>query len=330
LALTTTKKISLDFYNNNYITVNAKQLDTESRYINITCTDYGKKVTLSADTMSVFVRYKKSDGKFAFNDAEILEDGTIDVELTQQMLAVDGKQTVDIIIVAESGLNVESLNDAENIYDLGVTIVSTMTFYVNVEPTAIEHSCVTSVDEFDALLKALARLGATEDTMRTLKSELEISKSDTEAATADAKDALEKAEEAERAAGVAQEKAEAAYNSIDEYVTKAEKAVADADVVVKNCNEIIDKGIVLQSEKGVENGVATLDENGQITESQVETLCNNIALDFENMGNLMEDIGQRVDDIENILERLPEIHYGTSAPSNSLGKNGDIYMQIIE
>ena len=36
-------KISLDFYIRKIITVNAKQLDSDSRVINITCTENGKK-----------------------------------------------------------------------------------------------------------------------------------------------------------------------------------------------------------------------------------------------------------------------------------------------
>ena len=104
MALTTTKKISLDFYNNNLVTINAKQLDTAARYVNVTCTDYGKKAVLDPDTMSAFVRYKKSDGHKVFNDAFIQSDGTVQFELTQQMLASEGKQTVDLLIVATPGL----------------------------------------------------------------------------------------------------------------------------------------------------------------------------------------------------------------------------------
>ena len=55
-------KISLDFYIRKIITVNAKQLDSDSRIINITCTENGKKFFVDSSTTSAFVRYKKSDG----------------------------------------------------------------------------------------------------------------------------------------------------------------------------------------------------------------------------------------------------------------------------
>ena len=100
LGLSTTKNISLDFYNNNRVVINAIQYDTESRYINITCTDYGKKVSLNSSEVSAFVRYKKSDGNDIFNDTTIQDDGTIQMLLTQQMLAATGTQTADLLIVA--------------------------------------------------------------------------------------------------------------------------------------------------------------------------------------------------------------------------------------
>ena len=53
-------KISLDFYIRKIITVNAKQLDSDSRVINITCTENGKKFFVDSSTTSAFVRYKKS------------------------------------------------------------------------------------------------------------------------------------------------------------------------------------------------------------------------------------------------------------------------------
>ena len=60
--LKTIEPISLDFYNNNIKTINAKQLDTNSRYVKISCTEHGKKIALNPQTMNAYLTSKKPDG----------------------------------------------------------------------------------------------------------------------------------------------------------------------------------------------------------------------------------------------------------------------------
>lgn len=346
MPLITTKKISLDFYINNYISVNAKQLDTESRYVNIACTDHGQKVILDSDTMSAFVRYKKSDGNNVFNDAVILDDGTIQLELTQQMLAVEGKQSVDIIIVASSGLSVDNLVSYDSIYSLKDTsIISTMTFYVNVIPAAIEHSRITSSSEYNALLQALSRLVNTEismaDLARIINQSIEdansaIDKANSAANNANtqatsAKTATENANNATIAANTAKSNADDVTAEMRLVLADAEAATDRANEAAELCESIIDKtGVIMQNEKGVANGVATLDANGQITTEQVSSIYDVISSNFENVSESIQTVSKKVDIIENSFNTLHEVYSGTNAPDNSIGKNGDIYMQIIE
>lgn len=162
MSLATTTKISLDLYNNNVVTINAKQLDNESRYVNVTCTDYGRKVTLDSSSLSAFVRYKKSDGNDVFNEATILEDGTIQIKLTQQMLATEGRQTADVLILSVAGLTVDDLTYANDFSVVDTRVMSTMTFYINVIPDAVDHNDVASTSEFDALTTAIAKVKAME------------------------------------------------------------------------------------------------------------------------------------------------------------------------
>lgn len=190
MSVTTRKEISLDFYNTNIVTVNAKQYDTESRFINISCTDHGKKVDLDKENVSAFVRYKKPDDKYVFNDATVEEDGTVTVELTQQMLAVPGKCAVDVLLIGASGIKADSLKTIDAVYKLS-PILSTMTFYLNVLPTPIEHSTVESRYEFNALLNGMARLVSVEEHME----ELDATLNDNEDARKNAENERVKAED---------------------------------------------------------------------------------------------------------------------------------------
>lgn len=166
-------KISLDFYNRNIVCVNAKQLDSKSRYIDVTFTNQGKKITLDHSSVSVIIRYKKSDGYYCFNNAvEITDDGTALFELTQQMLAVNGKNIADIMVINSSGINVENISDINDIYDLNVSIISTMSFYINTESIAIDNAVVESSYEYDALTTAIATTASIESHMKNLEQEL--------------------------------------------------------------------------------------------------------------------------------------------------------------
>lgn len=389
MALTTTKNISLDFYNNNLVTINAKQSDTAARYVNITCTDYGKKAVLDPDTMSAFVRYKKSDGHKVFNDATILNDGTIQIQLTSQMLASPGKQVIDLVIVSTPGLTAEELqyelvetyvedvkiarrdgsgssakystfkyadkistfdgkislvdpttvekpsqsnikevilgkyiytsysspyyfkipstadinhvtasspvsyetvtateayaltiNDrSESIYELGVSVISTMTFFINVISSTVDDTSVISTDEFAALTNALVRLNTTERTLKDLENtvssneEIRESNEETRQSTYNAnKQTLIDCEAATEEANAAAEDARNAIADMETYTTAATEAADRANLAADKCEDIVDSsGVIPRTEKGTADGVATLDENSKIPVEQINT-----------------------------------------------------------
>lgn len=396
MALTTTKNISLDFYNNNLVTINAKQLDTAARYVNVTCTDYGKKAVLDPDTMSAFVRYKKSDGHKVFNDAFIQSDGTVQFELTQQMLASEGKQTVDLLIVATPGLTASKLqyelleeyeedvrisyyssqtsvtgtvgwselqyadeisinigevelispitvsspsynnlngniqgkyikakigsstnyyriptsaklskmttstpfrtetvnssgayklsvrDKVDTLYDLGVTVISTMTFYINVYETAVENQSISSTDEFDALVDAVSRLTvvekdlqALEDTVESNENKRQTNESNRQSTYNSNKQVLTDCETATSEANAAAEDAREAITNMDTYTQAASDAADRANLAADKCQDIVDaSGVIPRTEKGTSGGVATLDSNSKIPVEQINTTFN--------------------------------------------------------
>ena len=198
-------KVLLDFYNNNIVRINAKQLD-KKRTVNIICTENGKKIKLDKDTMTIYIGCKKSDGKYGLYDATILDDGSILWELKEQLLVNPGVQKADVCVVSTSGIKVEKLEDITSATDLGVALISTMPLYINVVPTIIDHEEVGSVSEIDALNKALKDLAYTEHHMRDFESDLnaneEERKTNEETRKQNEKDRISKEKERNDAEGI--------------------------------------------------------------------------------------------------------------------------------
>lgn len=156
MSVTTMEKFCLDFQTNNIININAKQFDTKSRFINIVCSDHGKVVTLNSVTESVFVRWKKADETCVFKMGEILEDGSVLVELNQQMLMVSGTQVADIFITSKLASDAETAEDLESLFaNENTSIISTMKFNVNVVSAPFEAGELVSDDDVTALTDAL-------------------------------------------------------------------------------------------------------------------------------------------------------------------------------
>lgn len=167
MSLTIIKQISLDMYNNNFVSINAKQYDTSSRFLDITCTENGKQMILDKNKIKAFVRYKKSDGNNVLNEAEILDNGKVRVELTQQMLASHGRCQAELMLVYADGEM--AINK-----DLEITessVLSTMYFYINVMPVSINDKEIESTREYNALLRTVTRMVAVEKELQENENE---------------------------------------------------------------------------------------------------------------------------------------------------------------
>ncbi len=157
MALTTTMNINVDFYDKKYILINAKQLDKNSRFLSVTCYNHGKPFTLSA-AHSAYIRYKKADEHSVFNVCTI-NRGKVIVELTEQMLAVDGICSADLVIV-EGGNAVVDPDTGVITSIEGSSILSTMTFHIDVSETAVDDSDIESNYEFNILNETLDKYEA--------------------------------------------------------------------------------------------------------------------------------------------------------------------------
>ena len=159
MSLQTVKNINVDFYDKKYIMVNAKQYDSSSRWITITCYNQGSIFTLNADKHSVYVKYKKADGKAVLNSCRINYKGEVLVELTEQMLAAEGICYVDLVVV-NKGSAIVNIDTGEIITTDDSTVLSTMAFCINVYEASVDNSIFESSDEYGGLNDLLERAEA--------------------------------------------------------------------------------------------------------------------------------------------------------------------------
>lgn len=323
--------VSLDFYTNNIKTINVKQYDSKSRYIQVSFTEHGKKVELNKDTLSVITRYKKSDGKFGLQDCEILDDGTVMIQTTEQMLAVSGRCRLDVVILESNGLNVENFCDVTSFDDIDCAILSTMPLDLNVIACPVNDGELQSEYDFTALNESLAATKAAEEDMIAKNKEwakaeeertdaerkreqnvtnlinncqsevnevIQACQEKTDDAIQNASDATTSANNAATSADNAASNANSAtdnannaatyataeaqkckdvYQAISEgaeiVISECETARDRANAAAKDCEDIVAGiGVVMQTEKGVAGGVASLDETGKVPESQLPEL----------------------------------------------------------
>jgi hypothetical protein len=157
--LQTTTNINIDFYDKKYVLINAKQLDSQSRFLSITCYNHGEFYRLNEGEHSAYIRYRKADNNSVFNFCEIDRKGSIVVELTEQMLAVDGICVADLVIVNEGGAKVDT-QTGEIVGIENTSILSTMPLHIDVTGTAVANSDIESSYEYDGLNDLLERAEA--------------------------------------------------------------------------------------------------------------------------------------------------------------------------
>lgn len=190
------QKINLDFGRDTMpITVFAKQNDNKTRFLEITPLNGGQSYALE-EGITPRLQLTKADGHTVLNDTKI-ENGVIIAELTAQALAAPG------VAAAEIGLY------------KGEELLSSQTFYIDVERAAFDKDAPASSDEYNALVDAFNKI-------------------DGAATTADqaAKDAAAAVEDANKAAATVGAAVEAANNS----KTAADTAAGNANTAADNAN----------------------------------------------------------------------------------------------
>lgn len=170
----------------------AKQGDANSRTLKITLLESGLPYIVGERMARL--RLLKKDGTQCFNDAKTATGNVVTVELTAQMLAVEGLAVAEIAIYGASSL------------------ASSQRFYIEIEPYSLNPPAVTSSDEYKALTAALMRV--------------EEAKTIAETAVAQSLEALERIEEIDV-------EVDAAVSRADKATTAAITATEAANTAAK-------------------------------------------------------------------------------------------------
>lgn len=141
---TTTNKLVLDFHQRNYQTVLAKEYDKGSRFIPIQCMENGEPFALNS-SIEIQVKVLTPDSRALLeHSATIQDDGSILLELTENMLYYPGKATVELIFY-----------DYEHKKRL-----SPMKFDLLIDSSAYPDDKIISSDEFNALTDLIEKVNA--------------------------------------------------------------------------------------------------------------------------------------------------------------------------
>lgn len=135
------KNIILDIDNPVYTSIEAKQNDTLSRFIQFTLVNKGLPLDLTSHTVKIFG--VKQDNTLIFNQVEIVDSlaGIIKVELTNQALSVPGTLNCELVI-----------------YGLDNSVLSSKLFNIMVTKSLRDDSAIESTNEFSALTQGISKL----------------------------------------------------------------------------------------------------------------------------------------------------------------------------
>lgn len=159
MALQITTNINVDFYDNKYIMINAKQYDDKSRLISVTCYNQGDIYNISSRNHTAYIKYRKADGRWVLNCCTINNKGQILIELTEQMLAAAGVCYVDLFIV-NKGSAIVNIDTGSIVTVDGSSVLTTKAFYIDVQEAVVDNSLIESVDEYNGITDLLNRAEA--------------------------------------------------------------------------------------------------------------------------------------------------------------------------
>lgn len=140
----------------------AKQGDIGSRFLIMRIIENGSIMNLTGRTVRAYAI--KPDNKIIYNDCEITDavNGIATLEFTSQMLAVDGKVEIELVIME------------------GKKKLSTVSFFVTVKKSINSDAAIESTDEFTALVVALATVQEFDARIKALETDMPIAKTDIE------------------------------------------------------------------------------------------------------------------------------------------------------
>ena len=134
------KHIILDVSVNKYVSVLVKENDAKTRKIIAKVTDNGKPYSIN-NTIIPRIKCSKADNTIVVNDCIILDNGNIEIDITEQITACAGQHDCELILFSASTDQV----------------LHTMNFIINVKESACSDEDIISSNEFNAFEDALLR-----------------------------------------------------------------------------------------------------------------------------------------------------------------------------
>lgn len=144
------KNIKVDVYDSSALVIRAKQYDTLSRYINITCTNCGTVLDITPSTCYAMVKVITPDNRAIHNTATVNSNGTITVELTKSILNYAGVGYMEVNIYSKSDKS----------------LLTTMTMKLVIEKSVYDDNREIGSDEYNALVDLLTKLLNTETNLK--------------------------------------------------------------------------------------------------------------------------------------------------------------------
>jgi hypothetical protein len=119
------------------------QFDNLGRHVKVKVTSDGEAYNVP-DGLTAVIKYKKPDGYGIFNPCTI-KDGNVEFDFTEEMLAASGNCRACIVLMD------------------GEETISTMTFTLIIDATALPNKEIESSYEYDELTKIMADQGSYRD-----------------------------------------------------------------------------------------------------------------------------------------------------------------------
>lgn len=136
-----TRHIILDVSVHKYVAVVIKQYDKNIREIIVKVTDNGKPYPIDS-TIQPRIKCKKSDNTYIVNDCTVLDDGDVQIDVTEQMTTASGICDYELVLF-------DAATDK---------ILHTMNFIINVKKAVFSDEEITSTNEFKSFEEGLLKV----------------------------------------------------------------------------------------------------------------------------------------------------------------------------
>ncbi len=273
--------LSLDIMNNYaYDSIFTKQYDV-GRQIIFHITENGEHFNVS--NVTAVINIKKPDGTFIMDDCVINEDGTIGIEVTEQMTVCEGISYFDLSLIENN------------------KVISTITGQFNVTPAPVKKDDVESLNEYSVITDILLKVGEATQSALNAKTYQDNAKTYMDSAEQYCNSANSAKESASLSASTATEQATIASNNASTAITKAAEALDSANSAETSKNTAIEKAQEISGYANLSKSYAVGTDN---TERENDS-TDNSKYYYEQAKQILENINNLLPPYEIISETEP-------------------------